>query len=294
VNELAALMDRVARLAADRESGASELRDTAIGILGDALHAGVPVRPVAQAVCRAQPSMAPLWNAALEAIAAEVEPARFERFAQRIARMGAALSRSGAEHLLIGAGPGPIHLVTLSFSGAVVETVAALRAVRPVLVACSESRPALEGRRLAARLAAAGTPVTCFGDAALGHALAAADAVVVGADAVGPEWFLNKSGTRMLATAATQQGIPVYVLATRDKFVNARLAGRLTLREGDADELWPAPPPGIVVRNPYFEAIPLDLVSAVVSDTGVFSGAMVRDVCAAVDDAALGELLAER
>src|SRR5436190_1738139 len=81
-------------------------------------------------------------------------------------------------------------------------------------------RPALEGRRLASRLAAAGIAVTYFSDAAISQALGGADAVVFGADAVAPEWFLNKSGTRMLAAAAGQQGLPVHVIATRDKFVS--------------------------------------------------------------------------
>jgi translation initiation factor 2B subunit (eIF-2B alpha/beta/delta family) len=149
-------------------------------------------------------------------------------------------------------------------------------------VSCSESRPALEGRTLAARLVSAGAAVTCFSDAALGHALGAADAVVVGADAVAPEWFLNKSGTRMLAAAAAQQGVPVYVLASRDKFVTHAIASRLVIREGEAAEIWEGPPPGVVVRNPYFEPTPLDLVTSVISDVGVLGAGMVPDVCEAV------------
>jgi translation initiation factor eIF-2B subunit delta len=173
-----------------------------------------------------------------------------------------------------------------------VETVIdALHRQRPVHLACSESRPAGEGRGLARRLAAAGVAVTLFGDAAIAHALSGCDAVVVGADAVSPDWFLNKSGTRMLAAAAAQQGVPVYVAAARDKFVTADIAARLRIREGVPDEIWNAPPSGIDVRNPYFEQTPLDLLTGVISDAGVLGAGMVADVCrASFDPAALALL----
>ena len=176
--------------------------------------------------------MAPVWNAALEALASAHSPQRFDRFAQRVARAPEALMRFAADCFSNEAAGRPLRLVTLSFSRSVCIVVDSLARTRPVRMACSEGRPALEGRRLASRLAASGTPVTCFSDAAIGHALASADAVLVGADAVAPEWFLNKSGTRMLAAAANQQGVPVYVVATRDKFVSHAVAARMIVRTG--------------------------------------------------------------
>ena len=125
-------------------------------------------------------------------------------------------------------------------------------------------------------------PVSCFSDAALGHALTSADAVLVGADAVAPEWFLNKSGTRMLAAAAAQQGMPFYVVATRDKFVSHAVAGRLIAREGGSGEIWEAPPPGVTVRNPYFETVPLDLVASLITDMGVLAPSSAAEVCGAI------------
>ena len=53
---------RVARVAANRTSGASELLDESIAILRDALAAGC-VPEVVRGLCLAQPAMAPLWNA---------------------------------------------------------------------------------------------------------------------------------------------------------------------------------------------------------------------------------------
>lgn len=277
------LEKRIALLASDRESGASEILDDALSILRSALRAGDEVLAVARAVCRAQPTMAPVWNAAIAALGSVDDADRFDRFVQRVSRAPEALARFAVDCFQSGGTrTTPLRVVTLSFSRTVALVVERLAQTRPLRVSCSESRPALEGRGLAARLVAAGIGVTCFSDAALGHALGAADAVLVGADAVAPEWFMNKSGTRMLAAAATQQGVPVYVLASRDKFVSHAVAARLVAREGAPSEIWEAPPPGVTVRNPYFEPTPLDLVTSVISDSGVLGTGMVPDVCEAI------------
>ena len=169
--------------------------------------------------------------------------------------------------------------MTISSSSSVAVALTAIRATRPLHVSCSEGRPALEGRRLAADLAGLGVPVTFFADAAIAHALSDADAVLVGADAIAASSFLNKSGTRMLAAAASQQGVPVYVVASRDKFVGRELAARLVIRSGAPGEVWDAAPPGVAVQNPYFESTPLDLVTAVISDMGILGTGMIPDVC---------------
>ena len=273
---------RIATIATDRESGASEILVEVLAILRDVIAVGEPIRPVARALCRAQPSMASVWNAAMEAMVPDDGAARLEQFAMRVSRAPEAIARFADEAL---PDAPMLRLVTISFSGSVAQLLQSLRARRKMRVACSESRPALEGRRLASRLAGLGIPVTCYSDAAIGQALGSADAVIVGADAVGPEWVLNKSGTRMLAAAATQQGIPVYVVASRDKFVSRTVGARLVAKEGATSEIWFAPPPGVTVRNPYFELTPLDLIASVISDVGVLGAGMVPDVCEAAHDA---------
>jgi translation initiation factor 2B subunit (eIF-2B alpha/beta/delta family) len=94
-----------------------------------------------------------------------------------------------------------------------------------------------------------------------------ADAVLVGADAVAEEWFVNKCGTGLLAAAASFHGVPVYVLAGREKLVAD--AARLELRSGPAVEVWESPPAAVEVRNPYFERVSARLATAFVSDAGV-------------------------
>lgn len=278
------LDQRIAALSSNRESGASAILDEVLAILGTARERGILTRPLARSLTGAQPSMAPVWNAALAAIASDRHPERFDRFVRQVAHASDALRRFALECWSLEPPRSALHLVTISMSRAVLTVVDAARTRGEVRVSCSESRPALEGRRLASHLAAQGVPVAYFSDAAIGAALASAHAVVVGADAIGPEWIINKAGTRMLAAAAHHQGIPVYVAATRDKFVHRAVAARLTLREGAPADIWETPPAGVEARNPYFETIPLDLVSLVISDAGLLGAALIPDVCASLHD----------
>lgn len=274
---LVPIPERLAALAANKTAGAAELLAEALEILFAARAADTDMRDVTRAVCAAQPTMASLLNAANAALSDD--PERLNQFAQRVRRAPAALARYAAAHFAEDDPRRPLHVVTISYSSSVSVALEAIRATRPLHVACSESRPALEGRRLAAQIAATGVPVTYFGDAAIGHALHGADAVIVGADAIAPYWFLNKSGTQMLAAAATQQGVPVYVAATRDKFLGQEMATQLVIRSGDPGEVWAEAATGVEVRNPYFESTSLDLVTAVISDIGVLGSGMIPDVC---------------
>lgn len=270
------LIRRIEALRTDRTSGASALVQEAIAILSAARAAHADIDSIARLICTAQPSMGPMWNAAAAALSDD--PDRLNRFAERLRRAPAAIARFATTHFAE-AGPRQMRVVTLSYSSSVLVALNAIRATRPLAVSCSESRPALEGRRLATDLAAAGVPVTLFGDSAIAHALDDADAVMVGADAIAPLWFLNKSGTRMLAAAAVQRGVPVYLIAARDKFVGQQVADGLVIRGGDATEIWAEPPAGVDVRNPYFESTSLDLVTAVISDVGILGTGMIPDVC---------------
>ena len=287
--------ERIAALAADRVSGASDILGRAIQILREALAGGADVADTARALVGAQPSMAPVWNAALAALATRDDPRRFETFSEHVARAPALLTRCALDllgeraHMDAAASGAPrargaaLRVVTLSYSGSVLAALEAIGRTRPLEVSCGEGRPALEGRALAARLAASGIGVTCTTDAALGEALTSADAVLVGADAVTAGWFLNKVGTRMLAAAAAAEGVPMYVVASRDKFASAAVAARLRVREGEAAEVWSDPPPGVGMRNVYFERAPLGEITGVISDIGILGIDSVRQVCEALE-----------
>jgi len=277
------LQSDVQRIAGDRGSGASELLGLALGVLRDARgHGPLVLMEAARAVCRAQPSMASFWNAAASALADVERPGTFERFATRAERSASSLVRF-ATALLAPAEERdrPLLVSTCSFSGSVLSCLEEVARVRPLSVACAEGRPALEGRRLAARLAAAGAEVESWTDAGIAATLHRTDALVVGADAVSSEWVLNKCGTSALAAACAGRGIPVYVIASREKFLAPALAPLVQIVEHPAEEVWEDAPPGVTVRNMYFERVPLAWVTSIVTDTGVLGVDMVIEACQA-------------
>jgi ribose 1,5-bisphosphate isomerase len=277
-------------LARDAESGASELAAQAVRILEQARGQGrQALVDAARGVCYAQPAMAPMWNAAIAALADDAAPGTFARFTHRLQRAPAALRRVAVAELTPAASQ-PLRIVTCSFSGSVAGVLAELAQSCELTVACSEGRPRFEGRRLAATVASRAT-VEFYTDAALSLALRDSTALLVGADAVTPGWFLNKVGTLSLATAASRNGVPVFVLATRDKFLPPAFFSGLPVADGDLREVWADAPEGVLVRNPYFERVPLDLVTAVVTDAGALGPDMVEEACRASGTAASQDVL---
>lgn len=275
----------IAAIAADHEAGASALALQAIDVLAAAhRHGPAIVRASARALCRAQPAMAPIWQAAGLALG-DAEPDALDRFREQVARAPVAIARFAVDLLELGVPDRPdrpLRITTCSASRAVLACLQSLAARRSVVVACAEGRPRHEGRGLATALASAGIAVELYTDAAVGVTLSKADAMLVGADAVAPDWFVNKVGTRQLAAAAAGTGVPVYVAAGRDKLLPVELASRLSGNEGPREEVWPNAPVGVTVRNPYFERIPVELVAACVTDQGCLGPAELADACASL------------
>lgn len=269
------LLDRVRRAAGDRDSGASEIVQALLPLLEEALTAGpADARAVAEAACAAQPGMAPVWNACAAMLAGRDEPERFTRFRDEATRAPRAVARIAGEALLTLAGDDPeAVVVTYSYSASVVGAVRHAVARRPLTVVCGEGRPRLEGRRLAAALAAAGARTRLTTDAGLSAALRHAAGVIVGADAVASSYWINKVGTHALAALAFQLGRPVVVAASRDKAVGPALEPRLTLPDGRPEEIWPDPPAGIEIQASTFEPIPAELATWFATNHGLLTPA---------------------
>ena len=115
-----------------------------------------------------------------------------------------------------------------------------LAAVLPSRVIVGTSEPGGEGRRLAAELGA-----RCVSDADAVRQVGPAGAVLVGADAIGTDSFVNKVGTLALAEAARETNTPFFVVAESFKWVPL------------ADPL---------VVEPTFEAVPNALVGEFLAD----------------------------
>ncbi len=180
-------------------------------------------------------------------------------------------------------------IATLSASAAVREAFEiAHQAGRAPRALIAESRPLLEGRDLAAMLAAAGIPGWLVVDAALPMLLTGASIAWIGADAVTDRGVINKVGSFALALAAREHSVPVYALAMRRKFLPASTAA-LKIVEMSPDEVWREAPPGVRPRNVGFELVPLELFRGIVVEDSVLGASEARTVAL---DRALPEELA--
>src|SRR5690606_33691987 len=201
-------------------------------------------------VLEAQPSMAPLLTLASTVLlaasgTASVQEARaaarsaLEQFRERLQAAGRETA-ARAEGLIPAGG----RLLTVSSSSTVRAALLEAAKRRSFDVVCLEGRPNLEGRSLAAALAAAGVRVTLAVDAVI----RGCDLVLTGAGSIGDLGVVNKIGTRPAAQAAKSAGIPIYALADTTKILPGGVPQSVD-DDRPAAEVWPDAPQGVAIWN---------------------------------------------
>lgn len=95
--------------------------------------------------------------------------------------------------------------------------------------------------------------------------------VVVGADTITADHFVNNVGTFSLLLAAHRIGIPTYVVATSDKVLGSHLTGlhRPGGKESELPEEWRDLDVTLKLQRELFEAVPLDLLTGIITEDGV-------------------------
>ena len=149
---------------------------------------------------------------------------------------------------------------------------------KKISVYACETRPLHQGSRLTAwELTEDNIPVTLICDSMAGMAMRQGkiDKVIVGADRITKDAVFNKIGTYSHAVLAKAHGIPFYVAAPISTFDLARSEKDVEIEERDPDEIRrlgnkQLAPAEVKVYNPAFDATPLDLVSAIITERGIF------------------------
>ena len=151
---------------------------------------------------------------------------------------------------------------------------------KTIHVFADETRPILQGARLTAwELARDGIPVEVIADNMAGALMSRGEikAAIVGADRIARNGDVaNKIGTFTVAVLCKHHGIPFYVAAPwttidlgiatgADIPIEERNAAEVRFHGGR--ELMPA---GVGVRNPAFDVTPAELVTAIITERGVF------------------------
>jgi len=153
----------------------------------------------------------------------------------------------------------------------------AIDAGKKVNVYACETRPLLQGSRLTAwELARDGIQVTVIADSAAAHLMRkkTIDAVLVGADRITCDVVFNKVGTYMHAVCARWHRIPFYVAAPRSTFDAGKREKDVIIEERSRDEMTRignrcVVPETAGVKNYAFDATPMDLVTAIITERGI-------------------------
>jgi len=160
--------------------------------------------------------------------------------------------------------------------GVVRSAVAGGKIVR---VIASETRPLFQGARLTSwELLQDGIGVTVITDSTAASLMRKGeiDCVVVGADRITHDAVFNKIGTYTHAICARHHAIPFYVAAPLSTFDPSGNERDVIVEERNRAEIAGYPgrltvPDTVPVRNPAFDTTPLDLVSSIITECGVYS-----------------------
>ncbi len=170
-------------------------------------------------------------------------------------------------------------LATSAFGTALSVIRAAHRKGKKIHVYADETRPYLQGARLTAwELNKDGVPVTVICDNMAGYLMSQkkVDIVIVGADRIAANGdTANKIGTYSVAILAKYHGIPFYVAAPHSTFDKNIKSGReIPIEERTSVEITHfmgkrLVPEGVSVYNPSFDVTPAELITGIITETGI-------------------------
>ncbi len=171
-------------------------------------------------------------------------------------------------------------LATAGYGTAVGIIRAAHERGKLALVWVDETRPVMQGSRLTAwEMVKEGIPHRLISDVVAASVMkrGEVDLVVTGADRIAANGdTANKIGTYGLAVLARHHGIPFYVAAPSSTIDPSIPSGAsIVIEERDAAEVRqvagrPTAPAASPVYNPAFDVTPAELITAIVTERGVF------------------------
>ncbi len=149
---------------------------------------------------------------------------------------------------------------------------------KEIRVISCETRPLNQGSRITAwELMEDKIPVTLITDSMSGHVMrkGMVDKVIVGADRITQDAVFNKIGTYTHSVIAKEHGIPFYVAAPLSTFDFEHLEAEIEIELRKPEELkyfgsHQIAPLDVDVYNPAFDATPMENVSAIITENGIF------------------------
>src|SRR6056297_940627 len=161
----------------------------------------------------------------------------------------------------------------------------AVEAGKEINVVSCETRPLNQGGRITTwELMQDNIPVTLITDSMSGHVMknGMVDKVIVGADRITQDVVFNKIGTYTHSVLAREHEIPFFVAAPTSTFDPNGWEETVKIEERDADELryiagHQIAPANVRVYNPAFDATPMENITAIVTEKGIFQPPFLLD-----------------
>ena len=269
---LAGILKRIHALAQDRVHGASALGRSALELLSATTETAEAATAdemfcnllfAASKLRGAQPAMANVRNQVgmllYRAYQKEnsVSAAEYGKLVRLLAEEMAHSSSDASEDAARNAVamlPEDGYVLTHSHSSTVFRaSELGMKSGRRFQVYATESYPGMEGKQLAKALIDAGVPVKLVADSVVGSVMPDVEVVLVGADSVLADGsLLHKVGTKDIAAAAHERGIPFYSVCETAKFSTADFLGE-----------------PVQSSNDLFDVTPNQYVTKYVTETGV-------------------------
>jgi len=153
---------------------------------------------------------------------------------------------------------------------------------KKVKVLQTESRPIFEGRLQASTIKRLGYEVTLVPDVGFARHLDNINMILLGADSIYRDYFVNKAGSYSICLAGKNSGIPIYVLADSRKFWSSLPPERqeiaYTEQMKPIEEVWADPPEGIDVENFYFDKAPTAWVDGSTTENEILKPSQIENM----------------
>jgi methylthioribose-1-phosphate isomerase len=193
----------------------------------------------------------------------------------QLGELGAALLEDG-DTVLTHCNAGRLACVDWGTALGVVRS--AIAQGKDIRVVACETRPLNQGSRITVwELLQDKIPVTLITDSMSGAVMrkGMVDKVIVGADRITQDAVFNKIGTYTHSVLAKEHKIPFYVAAPVSTFDFERLEEEIQIEMRKPEELkffgdYQIAPLDVGVYNPAFDATPMENVTAIITENGIF------------------------
>jgi len=167
-------------------------------------------------------------------------------------------------------------VITHSYSSTILNSlIYAKKSRKKFSVICTESRPMMEGVKLAKLLGENDIKVKLIVDSAVFSLINDADIILLGGDAITTKGLVNKIGTKGIAITAKYYNTPTFALCSSIKFLPKNYCPKLDHKK-NPEEVIIDKSPNVTPINYYFDLTPLKYLTGVITEKGIIKSQDIK------------------